>query len=546
MFWSDRPFLRTVKFKVALGYALLFALSTCFCFAAVYLYQRSYLYNAIDRKLLIFAQEFEYEYLTGDEFATTSVNLDFDQVPPEVFGAIGQKIAGWTPLFAAYDGPRSRGRYLLIGTAGDRLQEFIVQWPSLTIEIRELTLTGRAAVMNHEFNSESYGEGVNQIFFLLLSENSEILARSGFRDRLLPFFVGQDFAEHRCSRWFSTLHTGNAPIRVLNQRLIDGSILVIGHNLADVRENLASLVFIFNSMVLLVLLAGSWAGWLLARKFIRGVDRVTCTARRIDAGDFTLRVSHGDEGEEIDNLVDAFNSMTASTEKLLKELKTISDNIAHDLRTPITRIRGKAELAVLNPDGSPELAGEVAEECTEMLAMINTMLEITQTESGLAPDEPEDIDPSALTAAVVDLFSTAAEDKEVILRLELPAQPFSARGSKVKYQRLLANLLDNAIKFTPAGGTVSVRLESGDSDFTLRISDTGCGIPPEDQAHIFERFYRSDSSRSLPGNGLGLSLVQAIAVAAGGNIRVESEINRGTVFLVTLPLRRQKANMTKI
>ena len=97
MFWSDRPPFRTVKFKVALGYALLFAVSTCFCFAAVYLYQRNHLYNTIDQKLLTFVQEFEYEYLTGDEFAAASVALNFDQVPPDVFAVVGQKIAGWKP-----------------------------------------------------------------------------------------------------------------------------------------------------------------------------------------------------------------------------------------------------------------------------------------------------------------------------------------------------------------------------------------------------------------------------------------------------------------
>lgn len=438
MFWSDRPPFRTVKFKVALGYAQLFAVSTCFCFAAVYLYQRNHLYNTIDQKLLTFVQEFEYEYLTGDEFAAASVALNFDQVPPDVFDVVGQKIAGWKPLFAAYHGSRNHGHYLLIGTAGNRLQEFIVRWPSLTIGVRELTLVDRAAVMNHKFNSESYGEGINQIFFLLLSENGRVLARSDFRERLLPFFTGQDFAKYRCSRWFATLSGKCAPIRVLNQRLIDGNILVIGYSLMDIQENLSSLVFIFNSMVLLMLLIGSWAGWLLARKFIRGVDRVTCAARKIEAGDFSLRVGHGDEGEEIDNLVDAFNNMTANTEKLLKELKTISDNIAHDLRTPITRIRGKAELAVLNPEDSSELAGDVAEECAEMLTMINTMLEITQTESGIAQDDFDDLDLTVLTAAVLELFSTVAEDKGITLHQELPAQPLSACGNKVKYQRLLA------------------------------------------------------------------------------------------------------------
>lgn len=547
MFWSDRFLFRTVKSKIALGYALIFAASTCFCFAAVYLYLRAGLYHAVDQKLLIFAQEFEYEYLTGHEFPPASAALNLDQVPPDVFTAVGQKIAGWKPLFAAYDGNRNRGRYLLIGTAGNRLQEFIVRWPSLTIAMRPLALADRAAIMNHEFNSESYGEGVNQIFFLLLSENGKVLARSGFRERLLPFFTGQNFAKHRDkSRWLTT-HPGKcAPIRVLNQRLIDGNILVIGYSLMDVQANLSNLVFIFNSMVLLMLLTGSWGGWLLARKFIKGVDRVTCAARKIETGDFTLRVAHGDEGEEIDNLVDAFNNMTANTEKLLRELKTISDNIAHDLRTPITRIRGKAELAVLNPDDSSELAGDVAEECAEMLAMINTMLEITQTESGIAQDDFDDLDLTALTAAVLELFSTVAEDKKITLHQELPAQPLAACGNKVKFQRLLGNLLDNAIKFTPSGGTVSVRLEPRDSYFTLRISDTGCGIPPEDRTHIFERFYRSDSSRSLPGNGLGLSLVKAIVSAAGGTIEVESEVNRGTTFLVTLPLRRQKAKMTKL
>jgi signal transduction histidine kinase len=278
-------------------------------------------------------------------------------------------------------------------------------------------------------------------------------------------------------------------------------------------------------------------GRLIAGKFVDGIKRITKSARKIESGNYTERVAHGTEGSEINNLVDAFNDMTDNTEKLLSELKTISDNMAHDLRTPLTRMRGMAEMSLGNSKDN-ELASDVAEECANMLTMINAMLEITQTECNLGNPVRTPLDFAAIVGDTVNLLSTVADDKGVSIKTDIPETALPFLGNKVQLQRLIANLLDNAIKFTPFGGAVSVSVKQDDGSVLLTVADTGCGIPEKDRGHVFDRFYRSDASRNISGNGLGLSLVKAIVDSYGGEISFSSEEGRGTVFTLTLPKRR--------
>ena len=236
----------------------------------------------------------------------------------------------------------------------------------------------------------------------------------------------------------------------------------------------------------------------------------------------------------MERLVDSFNTMAKNTEELLTELRTISDNIAHDLRTPVTRMRGQAELAVAEGRDS-ELAYDVAEECGNMLSMINTMLEITRLEAGSGKARVRQ-DLAALCRGAAELFSTVAEDRSIQLTTSLPGTlPFVY--AKADLQRILANLLDNALKFTPPGGRVELLLRTAPDGVVLQVRDSGRGIPLKDQPHIFERFYRADSSRSLPGNGLGLSLVAAIVKSYDGSISFESSGESGTCFTIHLPAK---------
>ena len=170
-----------------------------------------------------------------------------------------------------------------------------------------------------------------------------------------------------------------------------------------------------------------------------------------------------------------------------------------------------------------------------MISMINAMLEITRIETNIAPLKTESFDLSEELRQAHELFLFQAEDKNISLELHLPEEPVFLKADKLKIQRLTSNLLDNAIKFTPENGTVSLRLEKDAKEVRLIVSDTGCGIPDDAKELVFKRFYRTDKSRTMPGNGLGLSMVQAIVQVHKGRIEIRDTEGGGTTFVVSFP-----------
>ena len=288
-----------------------------------------------------------------------------------------------------------------------------------------------------------------------------------------------------------------------------------------------------------VFLAGAVIGWLLAKRMFTGVDRVGRAAREIASGDYSLRVAHGKEGLEVERLVSDFNLMVDNTEKLMVELRTISDNIAHDLRTPLTRMLACTEVAfagVQTLTAYRDAMADNAEECRRMLTLINTMLEISRTESGMCRLKSEVFDAVELLRHSFELFRMVAEQKGLVFSSGLPLTPVPFCGDRLKIQQVFANLIDNAVKFTPSGGKIAVALTQSGNELIFSVSDTGCGIAEADRNNVFKRFYRADSSRNQPGNGLGLSLVQAIVRAHGGEIELESTLGKGCRFTVFLPM----------
>ncbi len=181
-----------------------------------------------------------------------------------------------------------------------------------------------------------------------------------------------------------------------------------------------------------------------------------------------------------------------------------------------------------------EMAGNTIEECDRLLEMINALLQISEAESGAMKIDSEFLDMSYMIRSACALYQASAENKAISLETEAP-EYVSFYGDKRRLQRMIANILDNAVKYTPEGGRIRVVLEDAEDRISITVADTGAGIAAEDLHHIFERLYRGDRSRTTPGHGLGLSLAQAVAFAHGGEILVESTPGQGSTFTVILP-----------
>ncbi len=531
MSWSSRKIFQTVKFRVALWYAVLFAFSATISFLLVFIYLRNSMLKQTDHKLANYADRVLYDYLTNNKFKRFDREVPLAKVPPEAMDAIKRRIPELMPLLAFERGGRKLHYYTVIGYADEKLYELRLESGG-TVFTRLIQTSDHLPQVRKGFQNMVAEEGSSNLFFRLSTPQGRVVAQS-----LLP----QTFPKDIPPNLFDKYHTisGNPPFRVMTVRLFDGSILEIGRSLYYMQRRLELYSLIFFSTIGAILCLGTLCGWLIARKFIAGVERLNAAAQHIIlSGDFSRRVPVENDGVEIDDLVKAFNSMNANTEKLITELQHITDDIAHDLRTPLTRMRGMAEVTVSGPQDLAqyrEMACDVAEECTKMVAMINTMLEITRTESNLETISESRLSLNELLEQAYELYQLLAEEKGQIFSLNLPDETVMISADKIKIQRIVANLLDNAIKFTPKGGFITLDLSSGNGMAEIRICDTGCGIPEKDLENIFKRFYRADSSRTLPGNGLGLSLVHAIVEAHHGRITVASS-EKGSVFTVYLPL----------
>jgi signal transduction histidine kinase len=304
--------------------------------------------------------------------------------------------------------------------------------------------------------------------------------------------------------------------------------------LSAIREDFREFL---GTALTVVILFSALTGWLMAKRALSGVVRLSRTAIAVADGDLEKRVPVKGGQDEIDRLAVTFNTMLERIQILIAGMKETNDNIAHDLRSPVTRMRGNAE-ATLTIEASSEdariLAGDVVNECDRLLGMIDTMLDISEAEAGVLKPHVAEVDIMSVVQDAIDLFQPLAEDKYIDIKLHAP-DSLMFYSDLQKLQRILANLLDNAIKFTPQGGAINVSVDHDDEWVVVAVQDTGTGISEEDLPHIFDRFFRGETSRSEPGSGLGLSLAKAFARALGGSLTVTSIPGKGTTFTVALP-----------
>jgi heavy metal sensor kinase len=282
-------------------------------------------------------------------------------------------------------------------------------------------------------------------------------------------------------------------------------------------------------------------GWLLVGRALTPVTEVARAAERISGSNLSLRIAARGAGDELDHLTETFNRMSERLETSFQQIRQFSTDVSHELRTPITAIRGQLEVALF----TARTAEEYREAALNALAdverlshIVRALLLLSQAESGQLTLQKEALDLSALVRDVVERFEIPADGGRVRLTTGLPGE-CPVEGDRIQVERMLSNLLSNALKFTSEGGEVRVLLERGEDRVRLIVEDTGCGIPAGDLPHIFDRFYRVRDARPAAGLeeglGLGLSFVAWIARAHGGEVNAESIVGQGSRFTVLLP-----------
>ncbi|MBU4433526.1 MAG: HAMP domain-containing histidine kinase [Alphaproteobacteria bacterium] len=312
--------------------------------------------------------------------------------------------------------------------------------------------------------------------------------------------------------------------RGVQERLAGGEVLFVGADVAASEGYVRKIVRALWGAGALVIILGLAGGVLISRNVSRSMQGLVDLVAAVQAGDLHARAKVRGARDEYDELAEGLNDMLDRIERLMGGLRHAGDAIAHDLRSPLTRLRARMEVALIdaeNGKGDPVAALETAlQDADGVLKTFNAVLAIARLQAaGQAPDQ-QSFDSSELASDMAELYEASCEDKGLDFKAEItPA--LTIRGNREFIAQALANILDNAIKYTPSGGAVMLRARrrsSGELEFS--VTDTGPGVPDADRARVVQRFVRLENSRSEPGAGLGLSLVQAVAASHGGRLEL--------------------------
>ena len=393
--------------------------------------------------------------------------------------------------------------------------------------------------LSREIHQEYSGNRLADLFVRLADPQNHTLILTiprRFRDRDFKILNNKKMTD----TWLSLRNKkGRDSIEIRTRRLSDGYLLQVGKG-SDEREDLLERFRgIFGLIMIPIVLIGLATGAFMSFRSLRPIRDLIHTVREIETGKMDARVPSSHTGDELDELIQLFNNMLEKIKTLIGRMQEALDNVAHDLRTPVTRIRTGIEM-ILQSDSDASALRETLMDCAEesehIMTMLTTLMDISEAESGVMRLNIEEVDIAALIKGIVELYQYVAEERQMEISILAP-EGLKAHVDASRTRQVVANLLDNAIKYGKNGGMIEIKADIKDKLLVISVEDNGEGIAHGDLRRIFDRLYRADKSRSRRGLGLGLSLVQAVVHAHKGRCEVQSTPGEGSRFTVFLPYK---------
>jgi heavy metal sensor kinase len=376
--------------------------------------------------------------------------------------------------------------------------------------------------------------------FLLIYNNNGVLLQSlgpDIESIAIDRLVGQTLVGQRS--FITTTTKDGQTVRLYADMFTQYSVIVIGRLTNEITRVLGSFRYVLGVSGLGVVILAGAGGLFLANRVLKPVDRITRTAQEIGGSDLSQRINvHGED--ELGRLASTLNSMIERLNAAFDRQRQFTADASHELRTPLAIVQAESTLALSKNRTEAEYRKSlelVSQEINYMSAVIGKLLFLARNEVGKEPLNFEEVNLRELLTELASAFDGLTREKELRFKLN-PLDEITIKGDRIKLRQLFLNILENAVRYTPNGGSISGSLIKDKDTAIISISDTGIGIPPEHLPHIFERFYRVDKARSRAegGTGLGLAIAKYIAEAHGGKIEVESQVGKGSTFSVKLPI----------